>query len=224
MHYNNNDYVHYIGMVMTAGTILPKSASQTVIKLGEGSTDAYVKSFKKQLEAEVIIAGGPTVTSCVHTVSDIHNEKIEILHNPMITFWKRAVLYYEIRERLVAEGYILRFEDYALIISDPGQSLYMLFGRHWNDEAKAKYASIEGSPKEKTPDLLALLERYYPPLGWNLPLDNEMLWNLLHDFIKNYYQDIVKHFEYKNFEKALTFDFDILSKFMETTRVTWLWF
>ncbi len=142
----------------------------------------------------------------------------------MIAFWRRAVLYYETREQLIAEGYDLRFEDYALIISDLGQSLYFLFGRHWNEEAKAKYSLKVGTSPESTPDLLALLEKYYPNIGWNLSLDNSTLWRLLHDFILNYYQDIVKHFEYKKFEIALTLNFETLSKFMEITRRTWLWF
>ena len=148
----------------------------------------------------------------------------EILHNPMMAFWLRAKLFYNHSKKLSEEGNILHFEDYAFIISDLGQSLYMLMGRHWNIEAKEKYSIKVGPPPLSTPDLLALLEKYYPKIGWNLPQSNNDLWNNLHDFILNYYQDIIKHFDFSKFQKAVELNLEHIDKFMEITRQTWIWF
>jgi len=156
----------------------------------------------------------------------INNDKNEnvVLHNPMMSFWLRAKFYYELYNNLKDKGHDLLFENYALIISDLGQSLYLLFGRHWTKEAKEIYKKKVGTPKQNTPDLLVLLEKCYLPIGWNLSSDNPILWKHLHDFILNYYQNIVKHFEYDKFLEALKIDFIELSKFMEITRQTWVWF
>lgn len=61
-------------------------------------------------------------------------------HNPFIAFWSRAKKYYaELLTKVGSPDFSLRLDDSALIISDLGQSLYMLFGRHWNDEGRTKY-------------------------------------------------------------------------------------
>lgn len=226
---DNKDFNHAIGMIMTDGTFFPNQPiSTSAIRLAQGSTSAFIddSAVGNYLDARIVIAGGATSNVAVDYNQDLsEREQNIILHNPMIAFWRRAVLYFENREKLVRDDeYLLRFEDFALIISDLGQSLYMLFGRHWNDEAKKNYGQKVGTPPQETPDLLALLEKYYPPIGWDLPGTNAELWWSLRSFIYDYYQDIVKHFEYEKFKKALSLTFDTLARFMEITRKTWIWF
>ena len=155
------------------------------------------------------------------------------MHNPMIAFWKRAVREYD---ALQGEP---KFEDSALIISDLGQSLYMLFGRHWTKDARQRYIDeksdtdpkwvrdlrkkIERNPND-TPDLTSLVGTIYPRLGYDLPGTDKRLWDLLKCFIDHYYKDLVKHFQYSKFEAALGIKRDDLSRFMEITRLTWRWF
>lgn len=213
---------HDIGLVTSAGSAIGPIQSGSFI-LAQGTTYAALPiSPEGFLGVDIALAGQPTVTAVFH-----REEKPEepILHNPMMAFWRRAVMYFESRKTLVSsKGYILRFEDYALIISDLGQSLYMLFGRHWNDSAKHKYGRKIGTPPTETPDLLALLEKYYPPIGWDLPSENKALWDCINHFIRDYYQDLVKHFEFAKFEKALSLNLQTLSQQMEYTRLCWIWF
>ena len=225
MNFKNPENVHDIGIVTSTGSTVSRPSHQGLIKLAQGSTDASVAYLPNcSIQAEVTIADGPTAAASIGIENKIHLENGQIIHNPMIAFWRRAVLYYETKKQQYNEGLPLRFEHYALIISDLGQSLYMLFGRHWNEKAKRIYSSMVGKPPDSTPDLLPLLVKYYPPIGWDLPSDNIALWNLLYEFILNYYQDIVKHFEYRKFEKALSLDTDKLARFMEITRKSWIWF
>jgi hypothetical protein len=211
-----------IGLVMSSGAAITTFPSEAIV-LAQGTTCASLSIPRLGfLGIDIALAGGPTTTAVVHNAEAISEP---ILHNPMMAFWMRAVMYYEARKQLVqAKGYTLRFDDYALIISDLGQSLYMLFGRHWNDDAKAKYAQTVGTPPVDTPDLLTLLGKHYPPIGWDLPGEKPDLWITLKDFIHKYYQDIVKHFEFNKFQQVLQIDIDKLASFMECTRQTWVWF
>jgi hypothetical protein len=72
--------------------------------------------------------------------------------------------------------------------------------------------------------LITLLEKYYPVIKWNLPAENELLWNNLKDFIQNYYLGISRQFDLGKFEEASKLTFDDLKKIMEITRQTWVWF
>ena len=211
-----------IGLVMSSGAAITTFPSEGIV-LAQGTTCASLSiPHIGYLGVDIALAGGPTSTAVVHNVPPTSET---VLHNPMMAFWQRAVMYYEARKQMAhTKGYSLRFDDYALIISDLGQSLYMLFGRHWNDDAKAKYAKAVGTAPTDTPDLLSLLEKNYPPIGWNLPGEKPELWEKLYTFIREYYQDIVKHFEFNKFQKVLLMDMEKLSSFMECTRQTWIWF
>ena len=100
----------------------------------------------------------------------------EPVHNPMLAFWYRAVFFFNAFKKLSEQGYTLLFEDFALVISDLGLSLYMLLGRHWNDKAKAEWRRTIGNLPGETPDALELLEKYFPRFGWNLPEEDAILW------------------------------------------------
>jgi len=211
-----------IGLVMSSGAAITTFPSEAIV-LAQGTTCASLNIPKVgYLGVDIALAGGPTFTAVVNNPLPISEP---VLHNPMMAFWMRAVMYYEARKQLAqTKGYSLRFDDYALIISDLGQSLYMLFGRHWNDDAKARYAKAVGTTPADTPDLLALLEKHYPSIGWDLPGERPELWTSLRAFIHEYYQDIVKHFEFNKFQRVLQLDIGKLSSFMECTRQTWIWF
>lgn len=43
-------------------------------------------------------------------------------------------------------------------------------------------------------------------------------------FDKDYYQELIKHFEEKKFTDAQTITLEKLGEFMEITRQTWIWF
>ena len=120
---------------------------------------------------------------------------------------------------------IIFFDDSALIISDLGQSLSMLLGRHWKTKSKSKYAELNPSEllKDRTPKLTKLITRFLVPSGFNLPVQHGQLWIELKELIR-VYNDIVKHFEYRKLDEAARITFEGLSRFMEVTRQTWIWF
>jgi hypothetical protein len=129
----------------------------------------------------------------------------EPVHNPMMAFWSRAVLYFGVLEQWVtAHGYRPRVEDYALIICDLGHSLSTLVGRHWNEEAKTRFEVARGTPPTRTPELLNLLAGKVPGYDVNMPEDREgkTIWPDLEDFLKNYFDDIVTHFEEAKYGSA----------------------
>ncbi len=150
----------------------------------------------------------------------------ENIHNPQIAFWKRAVAYYDVVKNAVNENnYFPLFEDYALIISDLGISLYFLFGRNWTNELRKKYEEKIGTAPKTTRDLMTLIANYYPKsVGWNLKEENESLFIELETFINKYYKDLIKHYEQNKFQNAIALSFDNLTHFMETVRGIWIWF
>jgi hypothetical protein len=143
----------------------------------------------------------------------------------MLPFWIRAVQTYETLQATRSIDFKPFFDNYALIISDLGQSLYMLIGRHWTEEVITQYlAKVPDKAhylERHTPDIIDLFENYYPVLKIAFPSN---LFKLLKAFINDCYKDIVKHFEAKKFQKALTIDQEQLDRFMEITRLTWRWY
>jgi hypothetical protein len=142
----------------------------------------------------------------------------------MMAFWHRAVFFFTMFKRLSEErGYIPCFEDFALVISDLGLSLYMLLGRHWNEKAKAEWKRTVGDLPDETPDALQLLEKYFPKLGWNLAEEDPSLWVRTKELLHDFYQDAVKHFDEEKFRRSQTWTFASLERCMETTRLCWIW-
>lgn len=108
--------LHDIGIVTSTGFSASLPRQEGVIILAQGTTDASIAYLPKgPIEAEVILAEGPTTTACIDAITQARTKKAIIIHNPMIAFWRRAVLYYETCEQFIAKGYDLRFEDYALV-------------------------------------------------------------------------------------------------------------
>jgi hypothetical protein len=120
------------------------------------------------------------------------------------------------------------FDRIAPIISDLGQSLYMLFGRNWETELKAKWRQLKGSfpPSSwNTPTPIQLIEKYLPEVvGWNLAQEQEDLYNDLKSFLTDVYDNLVKHLEEELLPDALRITYDDLKGYMETVRRTWVWF
>ncbi len=183
-------------------------------KLGEIGTNAYVLSGTLWLREGTVY---------VHKSSAL-SEQARI-HNPHIAFWRRSVWYYAVLERAIQEADYRPFiEDYALIISDLGMCLTILFGRNWTKNLKEQYEHKTGKTLKKTPRLIPLLRDFYPKANEDWDIKKEKpLYKALTDFIGKFYNDIVKHFEAEKFEKALEIDLNRLTHFMEITRQAWFW-
>jgi len=209
-----------MGIITSTGTAIVGTMGSTMLQ--QGVTQTYIN-----IPDQGIIEGWAVISYLPFVEKEEDDEiYLHVIHNPMIALWERAIMYYDSRENIYKQSGILKFEDYTLIISDIGQSLYMLFGRHWNKKLSEEYYKRNkiGTPRSDTPDLVALLEKYYPFFGWDLPSENNALWVLLKDFIRVYYKDLVSHFDFDKFEKGVSLDFNDLTRFMEICRQTWIWF
>jgi hypothetical protein len=148
------------------------------------------------------------------------------LHNPMLAFWDRAILYFTnvFTEENIRSGSI-RFEHYALIISDLGQSLAMLLGRHWNDKAKDAHRKVHGTePRADTPDIRDMITKRLPNLGLDLPDEDADLWHRLDDFVDKRYNDLIKHFSEDKFRRCVSLTPGDLVEDINTVRRVWIWF
>jgi len=122
------------------------------------------------------------------------------------------------------DGKAISQEDIMLIISDLGQSLYTLFGRHWIGKTKKQYQKMIGTPPKKTPDLMKLLKDFYPKIGWDIRNEGTGLWDELQDFVENVYKDLIKHFNSAKFIRISQISWEDLTKYMNIVRRTWIWF
>jgi hypothetical protein len=216
--------VHDIGLVTSMGISITTIPEEEFVSFQGGTTPAkWVLPTGQSYQAAIRIAEGITSSISTETINAKDDELVEFTHNPMMAFWKRAKLYYDNRADLVRQGYSLLFDDSALIISDLGQSLYMLFGRHWNMVVKEEYQRRIGTPPIKTPEVIILLEKCYTLIGWDMANEEPILFDNLRKFIVDYYQDLIKHFEYSKFQSALQIKIDDLATFMEVVRESWLW-
>jgi hypothetical protein len=214
---------HDIGLVTTTGLYTQICSGSAVPFLAEGTTVATcVQTSDKSCEADIWVSPGATKTVTLATSSDPEDETVSIVHNPMMAFWKRAKLFYGNRVDAAQKGYPLLFDDCALIISDLGQSLSMLYGRHWNS-IKEPYKRMVGTPPTLTPDILWLIEDGFPLAGWKMASEDPILSRNLQRFMDVYYKDLIKHFEYDKFLTGLQITIADLSTFMEIARESWIW-
>jgi hypothetical protein len=102
----------------------------------------------------------------------------------------------------------------------------MLFGRHWHLQGKNSFYKRTGKkPPSGTPDLNKFIKYIYPKLGFDIKNHKQgTLHYMLDDFNRNYYNNIIKHFDFDKFKSALEIDFQKVRKFMEIVRQTWIWF
>ena len=214
---------HDIGLVTTTGLYAKIVSGTAVPFLAEGTTAATcVQTLDKTCEADIWVLHGATTTVTLSTETASEDETVSLVHNPMMAFWKRAKLYYGNRVDATEKGYLLLFDDCALIISDLGQSLSMLFGRHWNT-IKEAFNTMVGTPPALTPDISYLIDKCFPLAGWKMASGEPILYRNLKRFIDVYYKDLIKHFEYDKFLKGLQITMTDLSTFMEVGRESWIW-
>ena len=210
MEKDRNPYLSWLGLAATftnAQIILPRPSS-----LAQGTTAGSLMLDLSLLDSS---------SRQPHPTYGSTSERVQ---NPMIAFWYRAVFFFTVLKSLSDNrGYIPCFEDFALVISDLGLSLYMLLGRHWNDKAKAEWQRQVGSIPEETPDALQLLEKYFPKLGWDLAKEDPSLWARTKELLHGFYQDVVKHFDEKKFFRSQIWTLATLERCMETARLCWIW-
>jgi len=98
-------FINDIGLVMTAGTITAGHVTKGLVSLAQGTTHASILAPSTgQIDGEIVIAEGPTATISLGDFEADSEKRTIILHNPMIAFWNRAVLYYESRKELTIKG------------------------------------------------------------------------------------------------------------------------
>ena len=73
---NGPNYLHDIGIVTSTGSSISGPLQQGVITLAQGTTDASIAYLPKgPIEAEIILAEGPTTTACIEGIKHTRTKK-----------------------------------------------------------------------------------------------------------------------------------------------------